>query len=139
MEYTIYRIYCKDENIKECYIGSTKNLDDRIRRHINNCYNPKYNLRVYNFIKENGGFSNWDFMEIEKTDKENRYIRERFWIENSNNLNGQIPTRTITEWYDKNKNRIKDLRSVKILCDCGCLISKRNYSQHLKTLKHINL
>ena len=29
----IYKIYCKDENINDCYIGSTKNLKNRIRNH----------------------------------------------------------------------------------------------------------
>ena len=33
----IYKLYCKDENVKEVYIGSTINLQKRIINHKTNC------------------------------------------------------------------------------------------------------
>lgn len=164
MEYTIYKIYCKDENIKECYIGSTKNLDDRIKEHQRKCNNPKCNIKVYKFIRENGGFNNWNFVEIEKTDKENRFIRERFWIDSNSNLNEHIPTRTLKEYkyvkkdyisnrsknyYENNKNKLLnsayEYRKInqnkikeKFNCECGGRYTRNSKSIHLKTSKHIN-
>jgi hypothetical protein len=117
MEYTIYGIYCKDENIKDCYIGSTNNLSKRIIEHSKKCYNSnsnKYNYKLYKFIRENGEFNNWDFVELEKVDEENRLIRERYWIEKFNGtLNVVIPTQTPNEWYKKYYEKKKDIITIK--------------------------
>ena len=59
----IYRIYCKDENIKDCYIGSTIDLYNRFKAHkasVNNRNLNNYNLKIYQFIRENGGWDNFD-------------------------------------------------------------------------------
>ena len=42
------------------------------------------------------------------------------------------------EYYEENKEKISEKRAEKVLCECGCLISKRNVSTHKKTNKHIN-
>jgi len=58
----IYRLYCVDESIQECYIGSTNDIKQRLRCHKSNCYNikrPHYTLKVYQFIRSHGGFDNW--------------------------------------------------------------------------------
>jgi group I intron endonuclease len=100
MEYTIYKIYCKDENIKDCYVGSTKDLSNRKAVHKFDCKNKDIN--VYKFIKENGGFDNFEFEVVETLICENKndaYIRERYWIEELKaNLNIAIPTRTKKEY-----------------------------------------
>ena len=52
----IYKIYCKDTNIQDIYIGSTYNFKLRYYTHKNNCINinnKKYNYRVYKFIRDN--------------------------------------------------------------------------------------
>ena len=62
----IYKIYCIDESIEDIYIGSTNNIYHRLRSHKSNCYNikrPHYNCKVYQFIREHGGFDNW-LMEV---------------------------------------------------------------------------
>ena len=38
-EITIYKIYCKDESIKDIYIGSTSNFKRRKRDHRSRCNN----------------------------------------------------------------------------------------------------
>ena len=62
---TVYKIYCRDISIKECYIGSTKNMNSRILHHHNNNYDYEKELRLYKFIKENGGWGNWLIEEME--------------------------------------------------------------------------
>ena len=59
----IYRIYCKDENIKDCYIGSTIDLYNRFKAHkgcVNNKNLNNYNLKIYQFIRDNGDWDNFD-------------------------------------------------------------------------------
>ena len=63
MLYTFYKIVCKDENITDCYVGSTINFNHRKRCHKENCYNNKlkqYNCKVYQFIRNNGNWENWE-------------------------------------------------------------------------------
>ena len=82
-----YRIVCRDLNIKECYVGHTTDFYSRKCRHKSNCNNTNqehYNLYVYEFIRENGGWENWDMILI-KTEKCNNELearaRERNYIE----------------------------------------------------------
>ena len=110
----IYKICCKDINIKEIYVGSTANeLRKRKSKHKSDCNNVNshsYNLNVYKFIRNNGGFSNWDIVEIEKyncNDKQELHKRERFYIELLGaSLNSQIPNRSKKEYDEDNKDKI---------------------------------
>ena len=59
----IYRIYCKNPDILECYIGSTKCFEDRFYTHKSMCntkHNKQHNLYLYQFIRDNGGWDNFD-------------------------------------------------------------------------------
>ena len=111
----IYKICCKDINIKEIYVGSTANeLRKRKNHHKYDCNNinrKAYNLYVYQFIRNNGGFDNWDIIEVERcncNDKQELHKRERFYIELLGaSLNCLIPTRSENEKkeYTKEKNK----------------------------------
>jgi hypothetical protein len=73
-EAVIYGIYCKDKNILENYIGSTHDKKEREQGHKDNCNNENsdgYNYKVYNFIRDNGGWDNWVFIVIERFPCEN--------------------------------------------------------------------
>jgi hypothetical protein len=65
----IYKLVCNDPLIIEIYIGSSTNTKQREKNHKRNCNNEKnkkhYNLRVYTFIRANGGWSNWKLVIIE--------------------------------------------------------------------------
>ena len=66
-DYVFYKFVCNDENIKCCYVGSTANFSDRKRSHIKNCNNPnlkEYNYKIYETIRENGGWENWKMVII---------------------------------------------------------------------------
>ena len=160
----IYKLFCKDKNVKDCYIGSTCNLKKRIIKHKSVCNNSStraYNYNLYQCIRLNNGFDSWDFEILEETDYDNRLQRERYHIENTpNTLNKIIPTRTQKEYYIDNKNEIKQYyqdnkkrvkqyykdnidkinkrKQTKIYCLCGTVSNKNNISTHKKTKKHID-
>lgn len=110
----IYKLCCKNINIKEIYIGSTSNeLRKRKNQHKSDCNNVNrkhYNLNVYKFIRENGGFSNWSMIEVERysaIDKLDLHKRERYYIELLNaTLNNNIPNRSQKEYYKNNKDKL---------------------------------
>ncbi len=106
----IYKLVHKDDvNNENVYIGSTTNFRHRKTRHKSgcNCENDvSYNNPKYQFIRENGGWENWQMLEIEKypcNDKREAETRERYWIEHyKSNLNRCIPTRSIKEYLQDN-------------------------------------
>ena len=94
----IYKLVCNDLNITECYVGSTTNFTKRKNMHKSICNNPrdkKHNRKNYCFIRNNGGWSNWQMIEIEKhpcNDKNEATKRERYYYESLNaSLNSNKP------------------------------------------------
>jgi len=109
----IYKLCCKNPNINEIYVGSTVAFRIRKNRHKTSCNNEKsrnYNFYVYKFIRENGGFENWDMIQIESyeaKDKRDLETRERYYIEMlKSSLNTNIPTQTKKEYYEVKKEDI---------------------------------
>jgi group I intron endonuclease len=161
----IYKLCCRDTSIKDEYVGSSVDFTERKRCHKNDCNNPnskKYNIYVYKFIRDNGGFENWSMIQIEKYPCENRReleTRERYWIETlESKLNSNIPTRTAKEYhkqyyeekkdevleynkqrYEEKKDEILEKNKEKITCECGCIVRKADISRHRKTQKHKKL
>jgi len=116
----IYEIVCKDVNVTKKYIGSTTNLTQRRRLHKSDCNNINgkcFNLYVYRFIRENGGWQKWNMVLVENVkdckDKEHLDQRERFYIESlKTELNKNIPTRTQTEYREANKDIISEKNKI---------------------------
>lgn len=109
----IYKIVCNNLNIKECYVGHTTNFIKRKNLHKSNCTNNNsktYNLKIYQFIRANGGWDNWSMIEIEKfscQDINEAIARERYWYEILNsNLNTDYPGRTQKEYRETNKEQL---------------------------------
>ena len=136
----IYKLCCKDINIKEIYIGSTTNFKRRKCEHkfiCNNSNNKKYNLNVYKFIRANGNWDNWDMVIIEKfecNDNLELHRRERYWLENLQaTLNMCIPNRSKKEWEDDNKENYNKKRREKVECNiCNKVINRGNLNRHKK-------
>jgi hypothetical protein len=105
----IYKIYCKDEKIKECYVGHTTNFKQRKIEHKYACCNQNsksHNSKVYAFIRNNGGFDNWDFVEIEKFPCKSKYeahMRENYWY-----FNLKADLNTIAPSFDFEKEKIRE-------------------------------
>mgnify|MGYP003652531592 CR=1 FL=1 len=120
----IYKLCCKDTNIKEVYIGSTTNFTRRKHNHKSSCINEKnkkYNNKKYEFIRNNGGWENWDMVLIEKVncnDKLELHKIERDHIEKFNsflNCNSPIINKKEIleykkEYREKNRNKILEYR-----------------------------
>ena len=43
------------------------------------------------------------------------------------------------DYYEQNKEKINQIASEIVECDCGCSIRRDNLSKHKKTKKHLNL
>lgn len=163
----IYKICCKNPEIKEIYIGSTANeLRKRKNQHktdSNNINSKSYNLYVYQFIRDNGGFDNWDIVEVERycaNDKQELHKRERYYIELLGaSLNSQIPNRSqkeyekdnkdkikeykqedkykekVKEYYQANKDKILEKQREKVECDiCNKILSRHSLLRHKKNI-----
>jgi len=111
----VYKLCCKDTNITDIYIGSTCNFSRRKNCHKSFCNNEKgknFNFKVYQFIRDNNGWNNWDMIQIEAypecINKRELGQYERFHIEELKPaLNCNIPNRTQKEWCVDNKDKIK--------------------------------
>jgi hypothetical protein len=109
----IYKLVCNDPSITDVYVGHTTDFIRRKQGHKTVCNNEnsnKYNLYVYQFIRNNGGFNNWEMIEIEKypcNDTHEATVRERHWLETLGaTLNRQVPTRTTKEWRETNREQL---------------------------------
>jgi hypothetical protein len=117
----VYKIYCNDSSITEFYVGSSCNFKERKRKHTSNCNNIKrteYNYKVYRYIRENGGWDNWDFeilLETEVDSKEQlKLLYEReFQLELKPELNDRIEGRTKKEYRVANKEKILEKKRKK--------------------------
>ena len=137
----IYKICCRDTSIEDIYIGSTVNFRTRKYQHKSAC-NKLNNIKIYQFIRDNGGWDNWDMVLIEEVKVNSKlelHKKEREFIELLKpSLNIAIPTRTVKEYKEDNKETIKEKRKGKITCECGSVYGKRDKARHNKTKKHIN-
>jgi hypothetical protein len=99
----MYKIVCNDTNITDIYIGHTTNFTKRKAAHKSLSNNS--NLYVYQFIRDNGGWKNWNMIMIEKypcSCKLDATKRERELLEELKaTLNKQIPSQTAQEYYYK--------------------------------------
>ena len=121
----MYVLVCRNPDIKELYVGHTTNFTKRKNGHKTNCINPNragHHYYVYQFIRENGGWENWDMILLETYNCESNIQackREREWFEILQpSLNKWLPCvsseeKSITQrsnyklWYDKNKDYFK--------------------------------
>jgi hypothetical protein len=95
------------------YVGSSTSLRNRRASHKSKCTNEKdkaYNRPVYQYIRENGGWDNWELLTIERVEYEFGFElkdRERHHMETLHaTLNSQVPNRTAAEYHNDNKVEI---------------------------------
>lgn len=111
----IYKIYSKDPLITDIYIGSTTNFKQRKGQHkciCNNEKSSKYNTKIYKFIRENGGWDNFEMVVVEHYSCDSKLEllkQERYFVELlKSSLNFEIPGRTKKEWEQDNKERMNE-------------------------------
>ena len=125
----IYKIYCKDEYITDIYVGHTTNFIQRKSTHKAACNNQKNDLKIYKIIRENGGWNNWNMIEIAKyncKDSTDARIKEN---EHYNQLKATL--NSCPPYVDKNNYFCST-------CNLQCKNPKQ-YETHLKCVKHNNL
>jgi len=108
--YLIKHKTCDDKNV---YVGSTINFKKRINKHRHDCNNEKnkdYNINLYQYIRENGGFNMFVIIilecyvcnfKYELYDREDDYIKMY-----PNNLNSQRAYLTGRE----SKEKIREIK-----------------------------
>ena len=150
----IYKLVCNDPKIKDLYIGHTTNYKQRNIKHKSCCSNIKskeYNLKVYKFIRDNGGYENWRMIIIKNYPCNNKREAEeeehKNIIEYNSNLNSQSgylteeDIKAYNKNYDKiryenNKEKILEKHREKITCDiCGSIIRRDSLARHKRTSK----
>ena len=168
----IYKLCCKDLNIKDFYIGSTTNFKQRKRDHKKRCLDENrygYKCKVYEFIRNNGGWENWDMILVKNINCNNklelRQYERKYYEELKPSLNTHKPLRGKKEkkeyeyiwsikyreknkelirmkskkYYEKNKDKIRMRRKKKVKCICGCVVRNDCLTRHMRNKKHLTL
>ena len=118
----IYKLCCKDPNVKEIYVGSTTNFRTRKSGHRISCHNPNdkdYNAYKYQFIRRHGGYDNWDMILVEnypttsKRELEKREEELRKELAAELNMKKAYVTEEERKEYEKSDERLQKGRERK--------------------------
>ena len=155
----IYKlVHNEDYDNINIYICSTTDFLKRTNQHKNSCNNEKkqnYNDKKYQYIRDNGGWNEWNMIEIQKypcNDGNEARAREEYWRSHFNAQLNMVKSYTTyeerleqkkrynhankekrKEYYEQNKDKINE----KITCECGCIIRRINIPRHVKSQKHL--
>ena len=134
-----YKIYCKDINFHDVYIGHTTNFVQRKHSHKRACNKSNHNshnLKVYKIIRQHGGWDNWN-MEIIgfkncKDHSEACTVEQKYFDSYEASLNSILAKKKIVERLPVAKEKLNLYCEVcKINCDC-----KKSFERHKRTKKH---
>ena len=137
-----YKIYCKNPEITDVYIGHTTNFVKRKIGHEQSCMNeknPSYNFKVYKFIREHGGWDNWNMEMIGfkncKDHSEACTVEQEYFDSYEASLNSILAKKSIIERLPIAKEKLDLYCEVcKIKCSCT-----KSFERHKKTKKHESL
>lgn len=123
----IYKICCKDKNIKDIYVGHTTNFDVRLVYHKQGSKSiTEKSCKLYKFINQNGGWENWDMIELEKFSCNNlteaRIKEQEYYVKLNPSLNSCPPYVDKSNYYCN-------------ICNIQLNTSKL-YNKHLQSKKH---
>jgi len=140
-DYTFYKIY-KDGC--ESYIGSTVNYNNRKSKHKYACNNPKsnrYNLPLYQYIRENGGYDTFNYEILDKkfVCKKDAEIYEGELMKIHNSTLNVCKNYSEEDKKTYQKKYHEKYPDKKIKCEfCNCFITReRNMKIHILSKKHI--
>lgn len=162
----IYKICCKDISNTDIYIGHTTNFESRRNQHKLTCNTVLHNnSKLYTTIRENGGWENWEMVEIAKYDckdsTEARKKEQEHFLMNNCTLNTIAPFTDQSNLYceicniycpsstvyikhlnsklhiqrENNTVEEKDFKFFCEICNFKC-INKHDYSRHCTSKKH---
>jgi len=148
-----YKIYCLDPSINDMYIGHTTNFVQRKHAHKQGCKNAKssnYTCKLYNFIRANKGWDNWNMEIIAFHNCEDHYsarkIEQKYFEQYNATLNSLAPLpppkpkpKPVVH-AKKEKVKLENHKNTngKYNCEtCDYNTSyKRDYNKHLSSKKH---
>ena len=152
----IYKISCKDQAITDVYVGHTTNFIQRKHAHKQGCINVKstnYKCKLYEVIRNNGGWSNWQMNIVNFYNCNNHYEARQKEQEYFVSLNATLnsieplpppkPIKVSIESSVVATERSQTERPkmpIAFSCDlCKFNCSKHsNYLKHITTAKHIS-
>jgi hypothetical protein len=137
-------IYCIKEKDKgydsPIYIGSTKDFKERTRLHKRECNNPNrkgYNIKVYQYIRDNGGWDNFEMLVVDilnYTEKKELKKEEQLWMNYYNSkLNSVNAVETVKAV--KSVNTYKKINNHR-LCECGSVVKSNELDRHRLKSNH---
>jgi len=104
----IYKITCNDSMVTECYVGHTTNFVKRKYHHRERC--NTMDCKIYQIIRENGGWKNWTMTPICEYPCENRIQacikEEEYRVELQAELNSRKCVNTRQQYCEENKEQI---------------------------------
>ena len=154
----IYKISCKDDKIKDVYVGYTTNFIQRKHFHKQNCINRNavnYDDKLYAVIRKYGGWENWKMENVHICNCEDynavkKNVQE-YAVTLRATLNSTILTPSsiflpivVTEPMDICEKTNITTKNPKPFPSYVCKIcdyvtsNKKDYNKHINTIKHTN-
>jgi len=135
----IYKITCKNPDIKDVYVGHTTNFVQRKHGHKQCCINSKslsYACKLYETIRNNGGWDNWAMEIINFCNCANHYEarkkEQEYFISLNATLNSLEPMPSNPEKKVWTPNNFRCAQ-----CDFICY-KLGDWKRHIVTIKHID-
>jgi hypothetical protein len=153
--YIIYEIRPLNKELLYSYVGSTKNFIKRKSNHKTDCNNlnsSNHNVKIYNYIRENGGWTEFEMVALEEFECDTKIqarIQEQVWIDKMKNKLNMVKAycsaeerierkKELRKNYSADKKEIiKQIRKERILCPCGTEYNKSNKYQHILYKYHL--
>ena len=145
----IYKIYCKNNTMNDIYVGHTTNFIKRKYQHKIACNKLDYKLKIYNIIRSNGGWENWDMTEIAtyncKNHTEARIKEQEHYKLLKCSLNSKPPYINKSNLSCEISKDTKDTKKTQNnkqnffceFCDFNCF-KLSEWNRHLSRPKHLN-
>lgn len=151
----IYKIFCNDTDVKDTYIGHTTNFIKRKYQHKILSSSSSKKLKIYDVIRKNGGWDNWNMIEIAKyncQDATEARIREQEHYDLLKPSLNSVKPISNNEYYvlsiddeinnnDDDDDNTTDDKKNRFSCQsCNYYTCKKSsYSDHLLSGKHQKL
>jgi phage-related protein len=100
---TIYKIFCRDPSIPQVYVGQTINFECRRFSHMMSLEFYKSSIKLYEFMRTHGGWSNWYMIPVRQypleTSKQTLDRLEWYWWKTLGGaLNSVVPGSHRSKW-----------------------------------------
>ena len=129
----IYKLTCNDNSVKDIYVGHTTNFIQRKYAHKQNCSDLQNDDILYNTIRENCGWNNWNMEIVDTLNCANHYeatIKEKeFSVLLQATLNNPISCPD---------QKIKNTKTIFYCDECKVTLqNEQRFNVHNQTAKHL--